>query len=153
MLGARDTVRDTCVHETCCECVAAFAQQLRLPVKSNVLHLLWINKASILAGRCSAGACLCHGDYQGDSCEFFLLTTTRFLPDKDPLSATSRCHKAQHLASFTASVLSKHARFQRPTSCDSSTMFLQSRSTRGLGLTLRWLGLAMSQAILKGTPL
>lgn len=58
--------------------------------------------------------------------------------------------QARHLASFTSRIISAQEQEQHPQHCDSSTIFLSSSSTRGLGLTLRWLSLAMSEATRTG---
>ena len=89
-------------------------------------------------GSCVSGACLCAGDYVGELCDTWLLESREYLPVVDPRTSASRCLKARHLASFTSDILSRQTAVQRPSRCDPATIFLQSRSSRGLGLTLRY---------------
>ena len=45
-------------------------------------------------GKCSRGACLCHGDWVGETCEHDIYHNPSFLPDSDPGRSPSLCHRS-----------------------------------------------------------
>ena len=45
-------------------------------------------------GSCSMGACLCTGDWAGESCEHDIYASPSFLPDSDPGRSPSLCHRS-----------------------------------------------------------
>ena len=45
-------------------------------------------------GTCLAGACLCRGDWAGETCEHDIYNNPVFLPDSDPARSPSLCHRS-----------------------------------------------------------
>ena len=45
-------------------------------------------------GTCSQGACLCHGDWAGETCEHDIYHNPSFLPDSNPARSPSLCHRS-----------------------------------------------------------
>jgi hypothetical protein len=52
-------------------------------------------------GRCSDGACLCEGNWDGEHCEHSILDGIRYLPDVLPPLSPSFCHKVTQLRIHT----------------------------------------------------
>jgi len=101
-----------------------------------------------------AAVCLCEGDWFGERCEHGAMLSERFLPATDPAVSAGRCLQARHRQQPVAPWLQKLESNSHVAACSPSSAFLQEFSgTRGLGITWRWLSLALSTAVLHGKTL
>ncbi len=101
-------------------------------------------------GWCSRGACLCHPDYIGEHCEFYIFNTTHFLPSVDPHRSPSRCQRARAWEAGAAELMADLHQSQNPSTCSPSTTMLFEAPTHGLGTNLHYLGVVLNRAHKEG---
>ena len=107
-----------------------------------------------VAGLGGGAVCVCEGDWFGDSCEHSAMHHSSFVPEIDPARSSARCMQAQGRQAAVAAWLQRLEADAKPATCGIDEAFVQEFSgTRGLGITWRWLSLALSTALQRGKTL
>ena len=110
--------------------------------------------SSGVAGTGGGAVCVCEGDWFGDTCEHSAMHHSSFVPEIDPARSRARCIQAQGRQAAAAAWLQRLEAYAKPATCGIDQAFVQEFSgTRGLGITWRWLSLALSTALQRGKTL
>ena len=111
-------------------------------------------RGSGVAGLGGGAVCVCEGDWFGDTCEHSAMHHSSFVPEIDPARSSARCMQAQGRQAAVAAWLQRLEADAKPATCGIDEAFVQEFSgTRGLGITWRWLSLALSTALQRGKTL
>ena len=105
-------------------------------------------------GACSKGACVCYGDWTGETCSHDVLTNPSFLPDADPGRSPALCHRAMVSEAAAKLVLDHLLSLHALQHCvEEDNVVWVAAPHHGLGGNMHILSVALTHAYILGKAL